>query len=342
MNRLLSTLPPMRWWRALRAMTSLARVHPNAILFGRPTQVVLSKGCKLGARVRIDPGSQGLVKINKNAWISTDVEIQTNSQIFIGNGTTIQRRCTINGSTKLGSGCILAPNVFISSGTHHFQVYPHLPIRTQEKIISEGRSPIKSIDRPVWIQDDCWLGTNTVVSPGITIGKGSIIGANSVVTRNIPPYSIAAGNPARLIKKRLEWQPPLQINPNSLEDHPYLLEACLSHQTNEISIEINIDTPLLAALSPSDPNVYVLASWKSKDSVVLECGKQEVKLSPGQGVIKFPPQNFQISSDSLIIDIRLSPNSPKSSKVNITHLKLSQSDPLNTSKILSTCTEARN
>jgi acetyltransferase-like isoleucine patch superfamily enzyme len=128
------------------------------------------------------------------------VEIETEAQVEIGAGTTIQRRCTINGRTKIGQGCIFAPNVFVSSGTHAFREWPNLPIREQERILAaEGRS----LDRAVWIQDDCWLGTNVVVSPGVTIGKGSVIGANAVVTQDVPPYSVVAGVPGRVIAKRL-------------------------------------------------------------------------------------------------------------------------------------------
>lgn len=54
---------------------------------------------------------------------------------------------------------------------------------------------------PIKVENDVWIGTNVVVLPGITIGKCSIIGAGSIVTKDIPPYSIAVGNPARVIKK---------------------------------------------------------------------------------------------------------------------------------------------
>jgi len=54
--------------------------------------------------------------------------------------------------------------------------------------------------RPVHIGSDCWLGANVVVCPGVTIGEGCVIGAGSVVTRDIPPMSFAAGNPCRVIR----------------------------------------------------------------------------------------------------------------------------------------------
>jgi maltose O-acetyltransferase len=57
------------------------------------------------------------------------------------------------------------------------------------------------VSKPVTIGDDCWIGGNTVICPGVTIGDGCTIGAGSVVTKEIPPHSLAVGNPARVIRK---------------------------------------------------------------------------------------------------------------------------------------------
>ena len=57
--------------------------------------------------------------------------------------------------------------------------------------------------KPVIIEDDVWIGTKTILLPGVHIGKGAIIGAGSVVTKNIPPYTIAVGNPAVVKKSRI-------------------------------------------------------------------------------------------------------------------------------------------
>ncbi|RYE17040.1 MAG: acyltransferase, partial [Sphingobacteriales bacterium] len=54
------------------------------------------------------------------------------------------------------------------------------------------------------IEDDCWIGTNSVVLAGVTVGRGSVIAAGSVVTKDVPPYSVVAGVPAKIIKKRKE------------------------------------------------------------------------------------------------------------------------------------------
>jgi len=61
-----------------------------------------------------------------------------------------------------------------------------------------------SEDRPVCIEDDVWIGSRVILLPGVRIGKGSIVGAGSVVTRDVEPYAIVAGNPARKIRSRID------------------------------------------------------------------------------------------------------------------------------------------
>jgi acetyltransferase-like isoleucine patch superfamily enzyme len=53
----------------------------------------------------------------------------------------------------------------------------------------------------ITVEDDCWIGANAVITAGVTIGKHSVVAAGAVVTKNIPPYSVAVGNPARVIKQ---------------------------------------------------------------------------------------------------------------------------------------------
>ena len=118
---------------------------------------------------------------------------------------------SIMGSTRLGRSCILAPNVFVSSGTHPFRSFPELPIRRQEALVTQDPALAALLDRPVWIQDDCWLGANVVVCPGVVIGRGSVIGANAVVLQDVPPYSVVAGVPAQVVGKRLDWIPPVLV-----------------------------------------------------------------------------------------------------------------------------------
>jgi acetyltransferase-like isoleucine patch superfamily enzyme len=84
---------------------------------------------------------------------------------------------------------MLANNCFVSDADHRFDD-PERPI-TWQGFTTKG---------PTRIGDNCWLGANVVVTSGVTIGERSVIGANAVVTHDIPPWSVAAGAPARVIR----------------------------------------------------------------------------------------------------------------------------------------------
>lgn len=136
---------------------------------------------------RLMPGSGPFASL-------TGLSIACPDTIFIGKDVSINRFVTIaachGGSIRIGNNCLIGPYVLIRSADHRFDDATR-PIREQ------GHNPGTII-----IEDDCWIGGHVTVTRNVRIGKGCIIGANSVVTRDIPEYSIAAGNPARVISLR--------------------------------------------------------------------------------------------------------------------------------------------
>lgn len=118
-------------------------------------------------------------------------------EIHIGEGTIIEPRVHIAAATKLtiGRHVLFASNVFVTDHDHGF-LDPDLPVAQQPLIVAQTR-----------IDDWSWLGENVVVLKGVAIGRGAVIGANSVVTRDIPPFAIAAGAPARVLKMRPQAPP---------------------------------------------------------------------------------------------------------------------------------------
>lgn len=289
-RRLLASLWPVRWWRSFAALRRGVRLHPTSVLLGRSGAIELGRGCGIGARGRFDAGATGRIVFDERVWLSSDVELETATTIVIGAGTTVQRRCSINGSTRIGTGCIFAPNVFVSSGTHPFRFIPHLPIREQERRIAASPADAAAMDRPVWIQDDCWLGTNVVVCPGVTIGKGSVIGANSVVTRDVPPYSVVGGAPAHIIGRRLEWAPPDSIDAGDEADQPYVLSGKLLRGTGGKAafVEANLDTPLCFVLSTANPTTGLGLQWHAPAPVRFEIGGRVFSLAAGSGWLELP------------------------------------------------------
>ncbi|NTU73275.1 acyltransferase [Candidatus Roizmanbacteria bacterium] len=117
--------------------------------------------------------------------------------IVIGENTRVGISNVIIGPVMIGNNCILAQNVVIS-GLNHGYENPDVSIKDQK---------VKT--KPIVIEDDCWIGANVTVAAGVTIGKHSVVGAGSTVTKSIPPYHVAVGNPAKLIKKydieKKEW-----------------------------------------------------------------------------------------------------------------------------------------
>jgi acetyltransferase-like isoleucine patch superfamily enzyme len=153
--------------------------------------------------------------------LGRNVEVGGGGFIYIGDRTSIQDRCIILGNVKIGSNCIFSYNVYISSGKHQFNIAPYFPIKYQDYDLSVSENMFNCTRGSISIGDDCFVGINVVIMPGITIGKGAVIGSNSVVVRDVEPYSIVAGSPAREIKKRLDFSPPELIDSANKEHYPY-------------------------------------------------------------------------------------------------------------------------
>ena len=110
-------------------------------------------------------------------------------KIQIGNFSRVGIHNTIIGPVEIGNNTILAQNIVLSGLNHQYKDIS-LPIRAQG---------IET--RLIVIEDDAWIGANSIITAGITIGKHAVVAGGSVVTKSVPPYTIVAGNPARIIKQ---------------------------------------------------------------------------------------------------------------------------------------------
>ncbi|MTJ10180.1 MULTISPECIES: DapH/DapD/GlmU-related protein [unclassified Anabaena] len=153
------------------------------------------------------------VHIFKN--VRLDAKGHPNNKIHLANGVALERNvdigCLENTCIHIGENTFIAPNVCIAGpgDIHigkHCMIASHSGLYANNHIFSNPLLPIKDqgITRQgITIEDDCWLGHGVTVLDGVTIGKGSVIGAGAVVNRDIPPYSIAVGIPAKVIKSRV-------------------------------------------------------------------------------------------------------------------------------------------
>lgn len=125
-----------------------------------------------------------------NIFLFFPLIIEGKENVAIGDNSQIGSYCHIwgQGGVTIGNDVLIAAHCCISTLNHDYT----------SDIIREG----KIISQRVVIENDVWLGYNVTVLPGVRIGHGSVIGAGSVVTKDIPSNSIAVGNPAKVIKKR--------------------------------------------------------------------------------------------------------------------------------------------
>lgn len=119
----------------------------------------------------------------------------------IGEGTFINFNLTVQDDAEvvIGDHCDFGPNVTIVTPVH-----PILAGERRMMLDENGRPGRFCYARPVHIGNECWIGANVVICPGVTVGDRCVIGAGSVVTRDVPPDSFAAGNPCRVIRTLTE------------------------------------------------------------------------------------------------------------------------------------------
>lgn len=118
------------------------------------------------------------------------------SKISIGNRVVLRPGTMMFADpAENGAGITIEDDVLVGSGVH-FYVGNHAFGNPDIPVIDQGHFPSK----PVLLKKGCWIGANTIILPGVTIGHNTVIGAGSVVTKSIPNGVVAAGNPARVIK----------------------------------------------------------------------------------------------------------------------------------------------
>jgi len=176
-----------RWYERNALPWNRARIHWELMrreafarwpLHGNVLEALREGRLEIGANVLLEPG----------VWITMPgaARVRIGAGAFLNMGVMVASQELV----EIGKHCMLANGCFVSDAGHRFDD-PEKPI-TWQGFESKG---------PTRIGENCWLGANVVVTSGVTIGERCVIGANSVVTRDVEPFSIAAGAPAKTIRR---------------------------------------------------------------------------------------------------------------------------------------------
>jgi acetyltransferase-like isoleucine patch superfamily enzyme len=159
-------------WEAMRRQAFIRwPVHGNVL------EALREGRLQIGPQTLFEPG----------VWITApdQARVRIGSGCFLNMGVMVAAMNLV----EIGDHCMFANGSFISDGGHRFDDLER-PVPWQG-FTTRG---------PTRVQDNVWCGANVVITSGVTVGRRSVIGANSVVTEDIPPFSIAAGAPARVIR----------------------------------------------------------------------------------------------------------------------------------------------
>lgn len=177
---------------SLRLLTPKNQARPRLWVkwFLNPLKHKRGKGSKIRRRTRIDVLPFNNFSLGSYSTIEDFSTINNGvGEVIIGDRSRIGMSNVIIGPVYIGNDVILAQNIVMSGLNHGYEDVNVAP--KYQKVTTS----------PIHIEDEVWIGANVSIVAGITIGKHSVIAAGSVVTKNIPAYSIAVGNPARVIKQ---------------------------------------------------------------------------------------------------------------------------------------------
>jgi acetyltransferase-like isoleucine patch superfamily enzyme len=168
------------------------------------------KNCRFTANSKIinHPQRPAAIELGNGVFIDGILEVYEHGQLFIDDYTFFgNSKIYCSNSILIGKGCWIADHVSIMDSNLH----PISPNRRLQDAINFSMGIFPDVytnipNSPLVIHDSVWIGVSSIILKGVTIGKGAIIGAGSVVTKDVPPWTIVAGNPASIIREILEHE----------------------------------------------------------------------------------------------------------------------------------------
>ncbi len=173
-------------------------------VYGRH-RLIHGKSCKFGPNYKIynHSANPGSIQIGDGVILDTFLDVYKQGKLFIDDYTFVgNSRIFCANNVFIGKGCWIADSVFIMDSDLH----PLSSKRRFEDAIKFSKGIFPDVymgipNAPVIIQNSVWIGVNSVILKGVTIGEGAIIGAGSVVTKDVPAWTIVAGNPVKVIRE---------------------------------------------------------------------------------------------------------------------------------------------
>jgi virginiamycin A acetyltransferase len=140
------------------------------------------------------------ITIDKNSYIGLGSKIYGTAVHIEKNTGFVENLIVIGGnSLKIGKYCAIAGNLTVIT-SNHIMNKPNIQAKLQNDYFQDGMDDVSK--GGVVIGNNVWIGLHVIILPGVTVGDGAVIGAGSIVTKSIEPFTIVAGNPAKVIRKR--------------------------------------------------------------------------------------------------------------------------------------------
>ena len=181
--------------------------------YGENNRILIGNCVKIDVSVFVEStGGNSQIILNDQVFLARGADLSTlGGVIEVGENSFIGPYTCVAGPghIRIGKDCLIAAHSGIFANNHQFADPTH-------RIVDQGLT-----SKGITIEDDCWLGAGVKVLDGVTIGRGSVIGAGAVVTKDIPPFSVAVGVPAKVISHR-----------DSVHKHLAEAEKCLVELSN--------------------------------------------------------------------------------------------------------------
>jgi acetyltransferase-like isoleucine patch superfamily enzyme len=182
-SELISILGKIRFSRIKPGSEKWYRIQDKLSI--KPMMGIHAKKRVLFYRTTLPRCGEGLL-IDPNVSIRFPQNLEIGNNVYCNRGVFITARTKI----KIGDDVLIGPYVVINSGNHIYSD-PNQTIRSQNHRVA-----------PIIIEDDVWIGAHATILAGVTLGTGSVVAAGAVVTKNVAPYTVVAGIPAKMIKRR--------------------------------------------------------------------------------------------------------------------------------------------